>query len=213
MRVLFINQFYVPDIAATGQLLADVAEELSGRGHEVHVVCSRRVYHGGGLVLPREELVRGVNVHRVGATGFGRGSMSGRVLDYASFYVLATWKAFALRRMDVCIALTTPPFIAVVGLLLRRLRGTRLVVWTMDLYPDVAVAFGVLGERSLLRAALARLSRCLYRTAEATIALGDVMARRLVEAGAPREKIAVIHNWAPRETLDATSPAGVRHIS
>ena len=204
MRILFMNQFYVPDVAATGQLLADVAEELAGRGHDVHVVCSRRAYDGGGPVLLGEELVNGVHVHRVGATGFGRSWMPGRLLDYASFYLLALRKAFVLPRMEVCVALTTPPFIALVALLLRHLRGTRMVVWAMDLYPEVAVALGVLKERSLLRVVLAGLSRRVYRTAGAIVSLGEVMTQRLVEAGAPREKIAVVHNWVPRE---ATEPA------
>jgi colanic acid biosynthesis glycosyl transferase WcaI len=201
MRVLFVNQFYVPDVAATGQLLADVAEELAGRGHDVHVVCSRRSYDGGRLVLAGEECLNGVHVHRVGATGFGRGTMVGRILDYASFYLLALLKAFTLPRIDVCVALTTPPFIALIGLLLRSLRGTRMVVWTMDLYPEVAVAFGVLKEKCLLRRVLARLSKRVYRTAGAIISLGEVMTQRLIEAGAPHEKIAVIHNWVPREAL------------
>jgi colanic acid biosynthesis glycosyl transferase WcaI len=203
MRILFINQFYVPDTAATGQLLADVAEELAGRGHDVHVVCSRRAYNGGGPALAGEQLVNGVHVHRLGATGFGRKRMVGRILDYASFYLLALHQAFALPRMDVCVALTTPPFIALVALLLRRLRGTRMVVWTMDLYPEIAVALGVLKERCLLRRVLARLSRRVYRTAGAIVSLGEVMAQRLVEAGAPREKIAVVHNWVPREAVDS----------
>ena len=54
MRVLLLNQFYRPDTAATGQLLADVAGELVRRGHETHVLCSRRAYGGGERVLPAE---------------------------------------------------------------------------------------------------------------------------------------------------------------
>jgi colanic acid biosynthesis glycosyl transferase WcaI len=207
MRVLFINQFYVPDIAATGQLLADVAEELSCRGHEVHVLCSRRTYNGGGPALAGEERINGVHVHRVLATGFGRGRMFGRAFDYASFYLLALWNVFVLPRMDVCVTLTTPPFIALVGLLLHRLWGTRIVIWTMDLYPEVAVAFGVLKQRSILRRILASLSRRVYHSSGAIISLGQVMTERLVEAGAPQEKITVIHNWVPRETINVAGPA------
>jgi hypothetical protein len=205
MRVLFINQFYVPDIAATGQLLADVTEELAGRGHEVHVICSRRAYRGGDLRLAREGLIDGVWVHRMGATGFGGGGMPGRLLDYASFYLLALLTAVRLPRMNVCVALTTPPFVGLIALVLHALRGTKIALWTMDLYPEVAVAFGVLREKSLLRAVLAWLSRRLYRQAGAIISLGEVMADRLAEAGAPREKIAIVHNWAPREIVDTAS--------
>lgn len=201
MRIILLNQFYIPDTAATGQLLADVAEGLAAQGHEVHVICSRRRYGDGLDAFAAQEEIDGVHVHRVGATGFGRGRVVGRLLDYLSFYILAARRAFLLPRMDVCIALTTPPFIAIIGLMLHRWRGTKVVVWTMDVYPEVAVAFEVIGERSLLRNLLARLSRRVYRAAAAVISLGDVMADRLTEAGAPREKIVVVHNWVPREPV------------
>jgi len=99
------------------------------------------------------------------------------------------------------VALTTPPFIALIGLILRRLRGTKVVVWTMDVYPEVAVAFDVLSERSLLRRLLARVSRRVYKAAVAVISLGEVMTERLAEAGVPRDKITVVHNWVPREPV------------
>ncbi len=201
MRILFLNQYYVPDIAATGQLLADLAESLAARGHEVHVICSRRQYSGGAAKLAGKGELNGVQVHRVRATGFGRGRAVGRIADYLSFYVLATWRALRLAKMDVCVALTTPPFIALIGLVLRRLRGTKVVVWSMDMYPEVAVAFDVLSERSLLRRVLAWVSRRVYKAATAVISLGDVMAERLKEAGVPYEKIVVIHNWVPGEIM------------
>ncbi len=201
MRVLLINQFYIPDTAATGQLLADVAEGLAKGGHEVHVLCSRRRYGGGREAFAADEAIEGVRVHRVGATGFGRGRPGGRMLDYLSFYVLAMVKAFRLPRMDVCVALTTPPFVALIGVLLQWFRRTKLVVWTMDLYPEVAVAFEVLADRSLLRRLLARLSRRIYKSCSAIISLGEVMAERLVEAGAPQNRITIVHNWVPREAV------------
>jgi colanic acid biosynthesis glycosyl transferase WcaI len=202
MEILLINQFYIPDTAATGQLLADVAESLAAEGHEVHVICSRRAYSGGEYTLRAREEINGVHVHRVGATGFGRGKTIGRVLDYLSFYVLAAWQAFVLPRMGVCIALTTPPFIAIVGLMLHRFRGTKVVVWMMDLYPEVTVAFDVIEQRSLLRRLLARLSRRVYKSCSAIISIGEVMTERLIEAGAPEDRITVVHNWVPREQME-----------
>ena len=199
MRILFLNQYYIPDVAATGQLMADVAEELAAQGHEVHVICSRRSYYGGAAEFMPYEVTNGVYIHRVRATGFGRGRPVGRMIDYVSFYVLAAWRALRLVKMDVCMALTTPPFIALIGLMLRRLRGTKMLVWTMDVYPEVAVAFDVLREKSLLYRFLARVSRRVSRDAVAVIALGDVMAERLKEAGVPHNKIVVVHNWVPGE--------------
>jgi len=80
MKILLLNQFYPPDVAATRQLLADLAVGLVYKGHEVHVLCSRRVYGGGMEKYPAEQLINGVYIHRVAATGFGRGNIVGRLI-------------------------------------------------------------------------------------------------------------------------------------
>ena len=201
MRVLLLNQFYIPDTAATGQLLADVAEEMAAQGHEVHVICSRRRYAGGGDALAAREVINAVHVHRVGATGFGRGTKVGRLFDWLSFYILAMWRALRLAKMDVCVALTTPPFISLIGLLLSKLKGTHNVIWVMDVYPEIAVAYGVLPRKGFFYRIFARLNRVLYRNAAAVISLGEVMTERLRSLGAPNSIIHTVHNWVPRESV------------
>ncbi len=47
--ILFINQHYWPDCAATALMLADLAEYLAEQGVDVHVLCSRG--HCGFRVL------------------------------------------------------------------------------------------------------------------------------------------------------------------
>ena len=208
MRILLLNQFYPPDVAATGQLLDDLARGLAQRGHEVNVICSRGSYDGGSRKYLRYRQTNGVGVHRVNALSFGRANKMGRLADYLSFYVLALLKAIRFPRADICISLTTPPFIGLIAVLLKRLRGTRFVLWVMDVYPEVAVAYGVIRKRGLLNRLCTGLSRLLYSRAAVIISLGQVMAERLVEAGAKREKIITAHNWAvgeqyPREQMSA----------
>lgn len=201
MRILLVNQFYKPDVAATGQLLADLAEALARRGHDVHVLCSRRSYCGGSTAYPAEETINHVHAHRVGATGFGRIYKLGRMIDYLSFYILALWHALLLPKMDICVCLTTPPFIALVGLMLRKLKGTRLAFWTMDLYPEIAVAYGVMKPGQLLHRFLSKLSKKLYHEASCIISLGEVMIQMLIRAGADSKKIKTVHNWVPGEVV------------
>jgi len=202
MRIVLINQFYKPDTAATGQLLTDVAEELARRGHDVHVICSRRSYaHNDQRYMARQE-INGVHVHRLAATGFGRDSFLGRLSDYASFYLLALWHELTISRVDVCVALTTPPFIGLLGTVLGRLRKSRLIIWTMDLYPEVLAAYGTLEKDSLRYSLLAGLSRWLYRRSWRIISLGEVMSQKLIAAGAEPDKIVTVDNWVPGEVIE-----------
>lgn len=201
MRILLINQFYKPDTAATGQLLADVAEELAAKGHDVHVICSRHRYDNGKSASAAGESAEGVAIHRVFTTRFGRKTLLGRMIDYLSFYVGAAWRALVLPKPDVCVSLTTPPFISLIGLMLSKLKGTRNVIWVMDVYPEIAAAYDVLRKRVLLYRLLTRLNKTLYRNAAAVISLGETMTEQLQSLGALPENLYTVHNWVPGETV------------
>ncbi|HEY3356082.1 MAG TPA: glycosyltransferase family 4 protein [Polyangia bacterium] len=195
MRVLLLNQYFWPDEAATAQLATDLAEDLVARGDEVTVVASAGAYAGPAATC-RRETYRGIDIRRVPATSFGRKTKLHRVADYATFYAGAALELARAGRHDVIIVLTTPPLLNTLGVALQALRGERLVLWVMDVYPEIAVALGVFPARGLLTAGLRAAARLVYRRADAVVALGELMAERLVAAGAPRDRVHVIHNWA-----------------
>jgi len=179
VRILLLNQFYPPDVAPTGQVLHDLACMLVERGHEVHVVCSRRSYDGGRYYAARES-VDGVRIHRLPALGFGRENLLGALGDYASFHALLAVKVLAaLPRPDVALALTTPPYVGLVAAACGRLRGTAQAHWIMDVYPDVMAAHGLTQPRGLAYRVLSAITRRQFRNADLMLALGPFMARRL----------------------------------
>ncbi|MEJ7709658.1 MAG: glycosyltransferase family 4 protein [Pyrinomonadaceae bacterium] len=122
----------------------------------------------------------------------------GRLADYLSFYIAATWKLWRLPRHDIVMALTTPPLIALIALLVGRLRGMRVVALVQDVYPDVAVALGALSSRGLATRVFDFLNRTTLKGADRIVVLGDCMREKILEkvgeGGAAR--IDVIHNWA-----------------
>ena len=189
VKLIFVNRYFHPDISATSQMLSGLAFHLAGKGAEVHVITSRQRYDDPAAALSSSELVRGVQVHRVPTSRFGRGNLLGRVLDYASFYLSASLKLASLAtRGDIVIAKTDPPLISVPAMLVARLRGAQLVNWLQDLFPEVA-------ERAGLRlggiAGLARAARNLsLRKAAANVVLGErVPANRHDDSlGVAREK-------------------------
>jgi glycosyltransferase involved in cell wall biosynthesis len=198
MRVLLLNQYFWPDEAATAQLATDLCEDLAAGGAEVTVVASAGAYvaRAGAVRPPLSERWRGVDILRVPATSLGRATIPRRLLDYASFYAGALAQALRAGRPDVVIVLTTPPLLASLGVVLRLVRGARLVCWVQDVYPEIGVAFGVFPEHGLLTRALRLAARAIYQRADAVVALGEIMAERLVDAGAPHDRVHVIHNWA-----------------
>ncbi|HVX66137.1 MAG TPA: glycosyltransferase family 4 protein [Bryobacteraceae bacterium] len=194
MNVLLLNQFFAPDAAPTGQLLADVADEVARRGHSVTVICARSSYSGAQTADPRAALP-GLRVLRTPATRFRRGT-AGRLLAYASFYWGALWRALAAPRPDVIVTLTTPPLLCLLGGLVRAVRGGRHYIWEMDVYPDIAVALGVLAPGSRITRAIGALADRSRHRAQVVIALGGCMRDLLAARGIPPGKIRVAENWA-----------------
>ncbi|MFL5319944.1 MAG: glycosyltransferase family 4 protein [Myxococcaceae bacterium] len=200
MKVLFLNQFFPPDLAPTGQMAMDLAHELIARGHSVSALTGQASYVGGKR-LAREEVLNGVEIHRVATTSFGRRSVLHRLADYSSFYVTATAELARLPRHDVVITMTSPPLISMAGPLAQRLKKSAFVYWVHDLYPEAAIAFGVMKTGSATARAAAATSRFTLSRADRTVVLGEAMKERVVVAGAREDRVSIIPNWIDDEVV------------
>jgi glycosyltransferase involved in cell wall biosynthesis len=162
----------------------------------VTALASRSLYSETGKALPREGGVDGIRIVRAGQSRFGKAALAARAFDFVSFYLAALWRAIWLPRQDIVVCFTTPPFIAFVGILLRWLKGTKVVCWTMDLYPDVPVAAGVLRRGSLAHSLFDAVDRFSLRHADRVVVLGRCMQQRLLEKGVDPKRMEVINVWA-----------------
>lgn len=192
MKILLLNQCFWPDVVATSQQLSMLARRLSARGHEVTVITSRRGYDNQGLIFAKRERWHRVDIARISSLSFGKNTRWRRSLNFASFLLTCAGRLAFTPRQDVVVALTSPPLISWIGSVFTRLKGGRLVFWSMDLNPDEAIAAGWLNEQSLTAKLLARLLESSLRRAAAIVALDRFMKERIVAKGVAREKIEVI---------------------
>lgn len=191
MRILLLNQFFWPDSAPTGALAADVVRELAARGHQVTVLCSAESYSDASADRPAPP----AEIVRAGSARYSRRT-AGRLLSWTSFLLAAAWRSLRLAPPDLVLAMTTPPGLALIGLLLKRRFGSRLWIWEMDLYPDVAAATGTVDAASPVYRAARRILTGIRREADGILALGECMRERLVASGVEPGRIVVAQNWA-----------------
>ena len=212
--LLFVNQHYTPDVAATGQCLADLAEHLAHDGYDVEVLAGRT---SNGVIEaspPPHEVLNGVRVHRVSTTAFGRRTHLGRVVDYASFYVKVLVTLLFGRRYDGVVFLTTPPLISLVGRIVRAIRGQRYAIWSMDLHPEAELAAGMLREGSFAARVLAWLDARAYRGADFVVDLGSYMRERVAQKGVLASKSHTVNIWGGRVDANPTPDVNplVQHL-
>jgi len=202
-KIVFVNRYFHPDISATSQLLADLAFYLAGEGMRGHVVTSRQRYDDPNAELLKYEVVGNVLVSRVWSSRFGRHRLTGRALDYLTFYFSALWYLIMLvRQGDIIVAKTDPPLISVVAMAVAQIRRAHLVNWLHDLFPEIATALHVRGLNGGVARMLEWLRNLSLTTAVANVAIGEKMAERL-KTRLPQvaDRIQVIHNWADGEAI------------
>jgi colanic acid biosynthesis glycosyl transferase WcaI len=202
VNVCFFNRSYWPDQAATGQLLTELSEDLVSRyGTHVTVVAGRplntsRAETGSRWAMVGRETHHGVEIHRANGTRMRPTRFAARASNYVSYFAAATAASFSIGRPDVVVSLTDPPIVGLAALWAARRTGARFVFLCEDIFPEVATLIEDF-HNDAVNGALDRVNRYLLRHADAVIALGDRMRRRLVEEkGADPGRVHVIHNWA-----------------
>lgn len=195
--LLIISQVYVPDPAAVGQHIADVAEAMAAKGWRVIVYTSRRGYENPAIEYPTREWIKGVDVRRLPLSSFGKRSISVRLLAQAIFILQATIRGMFTRRLSAVLVSTSPPFAGGAGVVLRAVRRVPFVWWVMDLNPDQLVAAKAISANSWAVRLFDRLNRVTMRQAARVITLDRFMADRLLAKHDIRSRLIVIPPWSP----------------
>jgi glycosyltransferase involved in cell wall biosynthesis len=210
--VVIVSQVFVPDPAAVGQYVTDVARELARRGrstgkYDVRVYASARGYENPGAIYPRRQILNGADVRRIPFASFGKKSMLLRVLGTAAFMIQAFFAVLFTPRIAGIFFSTSPPLIGLPISIAAAFRRVPIVFWAMDLNPDQLIALGKLKGTDWTCHLLEFTNRFILQRTVRIIALDRFMADRLAARNVPRSKILVVPPW-PLEDLAQTDGGG-----
>jgi glycosyltransferase involved in cell wall biosynthesis len=147
----------------------------------------------------------GIDVWRTYSTpGYGR-DLRSRISNYGTF---AWWSALAgmrAPRPDVVVASSPSLPSAAAAAALARARGARFVLEVRDLFPDSAIAMGLLTDRRII-AVSRRLERFCYARADRIVALTEGIRDGIVAQGVPAGKVALITNGVDLDIGTGAAP-------
>jgi colanic acid biosynthesis glycosyl transferase WcaI len=194
-KVLFLNRSYWPDAEATGQLLTELCEDLAPSA-DVTVIAGQPNDNPTGAEYRRRgtDVRSGVRIRRVWHTRFPKRFLPGRIVNYLSFLVGASWAALWAKRPDLAVVETDPPLLCLIGWYLQRVRGAKLVIYLQDIHPDIGVALGKI-PNGLLTRTLRWLMFRTYRNADRVVVLSRDMRQRVIDSGVAPERVVCIPNW------------------
>ena len=209
-QLSILTQFFPPDYAPTGQLMAELAQSLSRQGVTVQVFAGQPGYAYDSPLAPQKEVVNGVTVRRTRTVRLWPQRIRGRAVGGLLYCLRSLIKLLPqARRGDLVLVTTEPPYLPVLAYLMYCLFRQPYLCVVYDLYPEVAVALGVVTPHSSLVRLWNWLNCRTWRHAEAIVVLTSTMEQRILDrCPAAAGKISIIHNWAdpalifPRPKVD-----------
>jgi glycosyltransferase involved in cell wall biosynthesis len=200
LRVVILNQYYVPDVASTGQLLSELAEYLAQEGAHVSVIATQPSYGPPETRqrCPRFAVENGIHVTRRWTTRFSKDSPVGRTINSLTFLVqLMLQLLFRVEQNEVFLYTTNPPYLGVIGGIISIFRKHPYVVLLHDSYPQLTVLVGMIKAGGLIDRIWNRCNRFMYKRAEQSIVLCKAAQKLVCETyDISPDRVHIVHNWA-----------------
>jgi len=179
MRLLFVSNYFPPEVNAPATRTYEHARQWVADGHTVEILTAVPNFPEGEVYEGYEnrfgqETMDGIEVTRVPMYVAENSGLVHRSLSYLSFMLAAVAYCGRLRRTPDLVAATSPQFFcAVAGWLISRLYRTPFVMEVRDLWPESIVAVGAIMDRNLIIRTLERLEHFLYRQAARIVVVTD----------------------------------------
>ncbi|WP_027402530.1 glycosyltransferase family 4 protein [Aphanizomenon flos-aquae] len=198
-----ITEFFPPDYAATGQLIEELVKQLEKQGINIKVFTGQPGYAFNTAQAPALEQLGHVRVQRSRSTQIWSNRIRGKAVNG----VLFTLRAFLhmirnAGKNDVFLLTSAPPFLSIAGYLTHLFLKSAYVCLIYDLYPDIAIALGVVSHKHWLAKFWWAINRQIWQKSTGIIVLSPAMKERVV-AICPEvaDKVSVIHNWGDPELI------------
>ncbi|MDZ7816379.1 MAG: glycosyltransferase family 4 protein [Planctomycetota bacterium] len=218
MRILYVSQYYPPEVCAPAVRVSELAKNWAGAGHDVTVLTGF-AHHPHGrkkredrYVLTRREQDGEVEVIRSYVWASANEGTLKRMISYASFCLSSSLiGTLRCKRPDVVIATSPQLLCGLSGYLLSKLLRCRFVFEVRDLWPESILAVSAMKENFVVRR-LKGLASFLYRKSDRIVTVGNGYRNGIVDSyGIPKDKIDVVPNGIDTEKFSgAFNREGIR---
>jgi colanic acid biosynthesis glycosyl transferase WcaI len=209
VRIAFISAIFPPEPEPSSVMAGELVRMWTKAGHDVTVVAPLpnrphgTRYPGFPLRLWTVRTFERARTIRVWSWLIGKRRRSvARILENLTFGASSAVALLLIRRPDVVVLESWPVLAPAAVMLVGATRGIKVIHYVKDVYPEAAVAAGILHDG---RAAnmLLRIDRWVCRRADCNVVISDGAAALLARSrDVPAGKLRVISDW-----LDLTAIA------
>jgi colanic acid biosynthesis glycosyl transferase WcaI len=179
---IFLYHYMHPDEVVSGRIFDGLGEGLAARGWNVEAWPCNRRYGRDKETYPRRTDWRGIRLRRVWRPGFRQETGWGRILN--ALWMVAAWTLRLIVRrgpVDVVVVGSDPVMSLMVAIPSARLKGVPVAHWCFDLFPDAAVADGLIRHSALFDRIIQAPLRMAYAACSVVVDIGPCMRQRLAK--------------------------------
>lgn len=198
---MIMAQHYAPEEISGAILATELAEDLVKWGHQVvFVTCAPNypqgiVFPGYRNVLYQSEMRNGVRIIRTWSYITPHKDFWRRILNFGVFSISAFFGGLIAGKVDVILSYSPPLPLGISAWLLSRIQRIPWVLRVEDLYPEAAVAAGVLRNSRAIRL-LERLEIFLYKKARRISLISNGFRKNLLAKGIADDKLSIAPVWS-----------------
>lgn len=209
MKILFVSQYFPPEVCAPANRTYGFAREWMRDGHDVTVLTAFP-HHPKGVKQPqdrwavtRRENVDGVDIVRTYVYATANKGIFRRMLSYASFMTSAVaigrWR---VERPDVVVATSPQLLCACAGYAIARSFGAPFVFEVRDLWPESILAVEAMKHNFVVRK-LKDVAHFLYKRSDRIVTVGEGYRRQIHRRyGVATGKMDVVPNSVDLDFFD-----------
>ena len=194
MRILYLNQYFVPPWGNSGTRSYEFARRLILAGHQVCIITSAvrlsPEYHS--LRKTTDIEIEGIPTVIIPVAYSDAMSFTERIRAFIRFAALASWETLH-HPADVVFATSTPLTIAIPGIVAHVWQRIPMVFEVRDLWPEMPIAVGAL-RNPIAKAIAHGLEWIAYHSSAHIVALSPGMAQGVMRKGIPAARVTVIPN-------------------
>lgn len=206
MHILFLSNYWPPEIGAPSHLAYELGETLVQVGHKVSVVTGfprynvatiPPEYHGRYLY---EEVMGGMRVLRISAFHAHGTSKVRRGLGHLLIAPLLAWRARAMSQADVVYTVSPPLPLGLAAWITAARLGSSFVFGVQDLFPQSAIDLGTM-RNPLIIQFFEWMERLVYGKAGAITVHSAGNRDHILAKGGEPTRVHILPNWVDTSVI------------
>jgi colanic acid biosynthesis glycosyl transferase WcaI len=216
MKILYVSQYFPPEMGAPAARAAELAHHWTHAGHNVTVLTGFPNHPTG--VVPREWRSRfrrlishdnsgGVDVLRTWLWPLPNRKAHERIRNYTSFCLSSALAGLRISRPDVIIATSPQLLVGLSGWWLAFAKRVPFIFEVRDLWPESLTAVGMGSQGSMLHRSLGIVAGFLYKRANHIVVVTPAFKEHLIRLWrVPAGRISVVENGVETGLFSPQSP-------